>query len=189
MAEFERIDSSIQFDGYERKVHIQRYTVAGKYTKEDDVVLDMACGTGYGKEYLKGKYIGVDKVALCGNIVANLNEWKPDFDFDVGVSLETIEHIENYKNVIENLKQAKKYIIYSTPIIPTVGLNQFHVNDFTYAELKDMFKGWGEIVHEEKQLHPQFSDGLYGIIVVKKYEHNGTDKNIQKTRDIEKVVS
>ena len=160
----ERIDSSLEFDGYERKVHIHRYKVAGDYTNDDDIVLDIACGTGYGQAFLKGEYIGVDKEDLCGNIIADLNVWKPDFEFDVGISVETIEHIQNYKNVIDILKQAKKYIVCSTPIIPTVGINPYHVHDFTYKQLKDFFDGWGEIIYEEIQ------DEVYGITVIKKYE-------------------
>jgi len=164
----ERITTSKEFDGYERDTHEYRYKLAGKYTEDTDTVLDMACGTGYGAKFLKGNYKGVDKADLSGNIVADLNTWKPDFDFDVGVSFETIEHIQNYQNVLDNLKKAKKYIIYSTPIVPTVGANPFHLHDFTYAELRKMFEGWGEIVYEEKQNHPLRREPLYGIIVIKR---------------------
>ena len=160
----ERITTDKEFDGYERNAHEYRYKLAGSYTKDTDTLLDVACGTGYGREFLKGKYNGVDKDDLCGNIIADLNTWKPDFDFDIGISFETIEHVKNYQNVLDILKKAKKYIIYSTPIIPTVGINPYHLHDFTYEELKRMFKDWGKIIHEETQ------DDVYGIIVVEKYE-------------------
>jgi len=160
----ERITKDAEFDGYERNAHEYRYKLAGKYTKDTDTVLDMACGTGYGAEFLKGTYKGVDIADLSGNIVADLTTWKPDFDFDVGVSFETIEHIQDYQNILDNLKKAKKYIVYSTPIIPTVGINPWHLHDFTMNELKDMFKDWGKIIYEEIQ------DKVYGILVIEKYE-------------------
>jgi hypothetical protein len=116
---------------------------------------------------MKGKYIGVDKENLCGNIVADLNTWQPDFDFDIGISFETIEHIENYQNLLNILKKAKKYIIYSTPIVPTKHRNIYHLHDFTFKQLKEFFKDIGNIIYEEKQTHPEYPDGLYGIIVVR----------------------
>lgn len=166
----ERIDDSLQFDGEARFNHEYRYKIAGQYTKDDDTVLDMACGTGYGAKFLKGKYIGVDKIELCGNIVADLNNWKPDFDFDVGISFETIEHLRDYKEFLETLKKAKRLIIYSAPITPTKDRNEFHLHDFTYEELRRFFLGWGKIVYEERQKHSKVPEGFVGIFVIRKYD-------------------
>lgn len=156
----ERITYDKEWD-YARPTHEYRYKLAGKYTQDGDTVVDMACGIGYGKEFLKGKYIGVDREPLCGNIVADLNTWKPDFEFDVAISFETLEHLKNYQNLVEILKKAKKYIIYSSPIIPTRHINKYHLQDFTYKQLRELFKG--EIIHEEIQ------NDTYGIFVIKNY--------------------
>jgi len=161
---YERIDDNEIFNNV-RESHEYRYKLAGKFVGNDKV-LDVACGTTYGKRFLGGEYIGVDK-APFGNIVADLNNWQPDFEFDVGVSFETIEHLENPNNLIEILKKAKKYIIYSSPIVPTKHTNPFHLQDFTYEELRGLFSGWGDIVHEEKQ-DEGIHKNLYGIFVIKK---------------------
>ncbi len=131
---YERIDDSSRFDGPIRESHVWRYLWANGYIKTDDVVLDCACGTGYARHILNGKYIGVDKLA-GSDIVADLETWQPDFEFDVFVSIETIEHIHNYQNILDIAKKAKKYAIISTPIIPTKHRNEFHVQDFTFTEL------------------------------------------------------
>ena len=57
---YERITSDPYFD-IERISHEYRYKLAGKYTTDKDTVLDVACGTGYGREFLKGRWIGVDR--------------------------------------------------------------------------------------------------------------------------------
>ena len=169
--DFERITNDKIFD-FTRESHEYRYELAGKYTKEEDIVLDVACGTGYGKKFLKGKYIGVDRELLCDNIVADLNTWTPDIEFDVAVSFETIEHLENYLNLVEILKKAKKYIVVSAPIIPTKDRNHFHLQDFTHNELKDLFKDYGEVIHEEKQDISDKKKDVYGILVIKRYDNN-----------------
>lgn len=160
----ERITYDKKYNGRAREVHEYRYKLIGKYTKDLDRVLDVASGNGYGHKFLKGSYVGVDKESLCGNIVADLNTWKPEFAFDVGVCFETLEHLDNYQNLVEVLKQANRLVAYSAPIVPTVGKNKYHKQDFTYEQLKDLFKNWGNIIYEEKQ------NNLYGIFIVKKYE-------------------
>jgi hypothetical protein len=166
----ERITFEQKFDGAMRKQHEHRYEVASKFIEPSDIVLDSACGIGYGHKFLGDNYIGIDKISLCGNIVANLNTYQPDFEFDVAVCFETLEHLENYKNWVEALKKAKKLIAYSSPIIPTAGINPAHVQDFTYDQLKNLFSDWGEIVHEETQGENGRQD-VYGLFVVKRFSY------------------
>ncbi len=122
----------------------------------------------YGKEFLKGKYVGIDRNGH-GDITADLCEWKPDFEYDVAVSLETIEHLPDLTNHIANLKKAKRNIIISVPIIPTVGRNKYHLQDFTKESIKELFKDW-KLIHEEIQ------DEIYIILV---YENSRLYDNLQ----------
>lgn len=170
---YERIDDSPEFDGIIRESHEYRYQVAGRYTKDTDTVLDSACGTGYGRKFLKGHYVGVDKFK---NLEVNclqedLETWVPRFEYDVFISIETIEHLYNYTQLVKNAKNSKRIIVISTPIIPTVvrlpngepDARHFHVQDFTMDKLKRIFEDedW-KIIHEEIQ------NNVYGIIVLQK---------------------
>lgn len=153
--DYERIDETHQ--GEERVLHEERYRLAGRYTEDTDVVLDAACGTGYGKAFLKGRWIGVDKEPLCGNLVGDLNEWEPSFTFDVFVGFETIEHLDDYRKYVEVAKQAKRFICLSTPIIPTVHRNRFHRHDFDKQDIETL------IDREVVEYHEQI--GTYGVWV------------------------
>jgi ubiquinone/menaquinone biosynthesis C-methylase UbiE len=52
---YERITSDPEFDN-SRQSHEYRYQIIGKLTEPTDKIVDMACGTGYGRMFLKGKY-------------------------------------------------------------------------------------------------------------------------------------
>lgn len=129
---------------------------AGEVTRDTDVVLDAACGTGYGQEFLKGRYIGVDKI---GPHPVDLETWVPGFDFDVFVGIETVEHLHDYSTYVEVAKKAKRATVISTPIVPTVWINEFHVHDFTKQEIVDLFTDdtWQLSEYEEQS----FTYGLF----------------------------
>lgn len=168
---YERITADPRFDSV-RESHEWRYSWAARFVTPEDVVLDVACGTGYGAKILNaGRYIGVDK-ELFGKwstpqlfIPADLESWKPEFSYDVFVSIETIEHIHNKENIIAMAKKAKRFAIISTPIVPTKHRNEFHVHDFTY---KDLCYFLPDLVNAQKQ---DSADGsikdMYGIACFK----------------------
>ena len=56
-------------------------------------------------------------------IEADLVDWNPTFSFDVAVGFETIEHLPNYRNYVDILKRARRWIIVSAPVVATVGVN------------------------------------------------------------------
>jgi trans-aconitate methyltransferase len=124
-----------------------RYRLAAGFTEPGDTVLDAACGVGYGAEVFQRfpvHYIGVDKEPIsqsvkdCQFIQADLTEWEPDFEFDIGVSFETIEHLSLYEHLLSVLKQAKRWMIVSVPVVPTKHVNPFHLHDFQPQELPNL---------------------------------------------------
>lgn len=168
--EYERINADPIFDKV-RKSHEDRYELAANYVGPSDIVIDAACGTGYGKRFLDckeyfgiDKYDGEDREKGKNHIVADLNSWQPDFDFDVLISLETIEHIENFMNIIEIAKKSDRFI-FSVPIIPTKHQNTFHLNDFTVY-------GVHQVIEKElpkmEIVFFMLQDDLYGIWVLRK---------------------
>ncbi|MBQ3032872.1 MAG: methyltransferase domain-containing protein, partial [Deferribacterales bacterium] len=141
--------------------HIHRYLLAMEYVKGKDI-LDIASGEGYGSALLSfsaAKVTGVD-IDMQAVIHAS-RKYKRDnikfvqgsgenipFDnhrFDVVVSFETIEHIENPYKMVEEVKRVLKpggiYIVSTPNIEEYVTLeegNPFHHKEFTKDEFSEM---------------------------------------------------
>jgi hypothetical protein len=167
---WERISGiGVPEDGPEWYLHVSRYRWASGWTQAGDMVVDAACGTGYGQRYLKGHYVGVDRRLpdeLKGRpksgtrfVEADLTQWDPGFGFDVWVGLETIEHLTGVEHYVEMAKRARRFICISTPIVPTTHFNEHHLRDFTEAEVTALFQDdeW----HVFDVLHQQ--GGVYGL--------------------------
>jgi len=151
--------------------HLARYEFATKFIK-GKVVLDIACGTGYGSEYMlrRGarKVIGVDISAEAINYAKRHYSREMLFfiesnatmlpfnnnSFDVIISFETIEHIKEYENFIQEVSRVLKnegIFICSTPNKRVssphseIPLNPYHVREFYAIEfaclLKKYFSG------------------------------------------------
>lgn len=139
--------------GPERDGHEFRYHLARGFMKPGQMVLDLACGTAYGAAIVAGhgssvvRYLGVDREALplrcCPyhrTIRADLMGWSPVRPFHVGLSFETIEHLPDYRPLVATLKQARRWILASVPVVPTVGRNPWHLHDFKAGDLVDLFQ-------------------------------------------------
>lgn len=143
--------------------HLARYAFAGSFVQGKDV-LDVACGTGYGSSALAEtakSVIGVDlSEEAVAHAKANFSKANLEFrngdcskldfrpgQFDVIVSFETIEHLEE-KGRLAFLSSLEKYLkpegklLLSTPnkIITSPytdkPLNRFHVLEFTRDTLR-----------------------------------------------------
>jgi len=167
--------------------HKVRYNIAKAYCKDNDRVVDAACGIGYGSNIIGsagciGPGIILYRVDLLPvedrikprsvnttDIVADLNTWEADFEFDVGVSFETIEHVENFPNLLTQLKKARKWIICSVPVVPTVHLNEYHLHDFTPLELP------GYVEDDEWEMYQYLAQPqeLSEIYIFKRSTYNG----------------
>jgi hypothetical protein len=151
-------------DAQQWALHRYRYEVAAQFTRDSDVVLDAACGIGYGRDILAGEWIGADKdpPARPDALTVDLCTWEPEFDYDVFVGLETIEHLADYGAYVAAAKRARRTIVISTPIIPTVHFNPYHLHDFTTESLESLFSDW-EVIHYEAQVDPVLGYETYGI--------------------------
>lgn len=125
-----------------------RYEWAKKFIRPTDIVLDAGCGSQYGKETI-GKscleYISVDYTDVAEpSIVADMNDWQPDFAFDVFLGFESIEHIKNTANYVEVAKKAGTDIFITCPASETVSWNPHHVYDFSVPDILRLFedKDW-----------------------------------------------
>ena len=161
----ERVDEGANENQW--TLHRYRYALAAGYVQPGDTVLDAACGTGYGKEILGAHaWIGVDREApsVEGARAEDFNSWEPDFDYDIFVGLETIEHIPSLDAYVAMAKRAKRTIILSKPVIPTAHFNPWHVHDFTQASIESLFvDGQWSVEHFEHQYEPELQCDAYGI--------------------------
>lgn len=143
--------------------HLARYRFATRYVRNKRV-LDIACGTGYGSAQMRdagaASVLGVD---LSTEAVAEaIRVYGPDYrvgsildfdesrPFDVIVSFETIEHIDDYMGALRNLRRLLAEggtLILSTPNRPVNSpqlgslddkpSNRFHVREFTTGEIEE----------------------------------------------------
>jgi ubiquinone/menaquinone biosynthesis C-methylase UbiE len=146
--------------------HLERYKFALKKVPDGGVVVDAACGTGYGSEMLAekaGKVIGleINDHALQWarthhqkrNIeykIANLNEQLPvsSESCDAVASFETLEHIKDQNNMLSEFKRILKpggQLVISSPdreIITDKAHteNKFHIHELSKKELVGLLR-------------------------------------------------
>lgn len=154
--------------------HRDRYELAASLVRAGDTVLDAACGIGYGAAILAEHapahaYWGVDRDGVDPRYLqhgwfthANLDTWQPDFEYDVAISFETLEHVHNPQHLATTLSLARRTIIVSVPTVPTTHFNKFHTHDFTADDIPPMFPNW-----ELAELIPQPSE-LSHIFIFRK---------------------
>jgi 2-polyprenyl-3-methyl-5-hydroxy-6-metoxy-1,4-benzoquinol methylase len=142
--------------------HVYRYRLAADLIMDGETVLDVASGIGYGSaliaESKQVNYVGVDKIEPSDTFLKhgsflsdiNLDVWSPTFDWDVSVSFETLEHVEDPQRLADTLMRAKRLVVVSTPTRPTKHLNAFHLHDFTVDDVIDMFSPL-PLLHVEDQ--------------------------------------
>ena len=154
--------------------HRERYLFANNFINENDKVLDIACGTGYGTAYFAKtakKVVGVDvdkyainfanKIFVEREEIKNLSFKCADVfedklgKFDKIISFETIEHLENDELFISKLFDALEdggKLICSTPnetVFPfKKEENQYHIRHYTVEDLTKLLTSAGFVVEE-----------------------------------------
>lgn len=143
--------------------HMSRYIFANQFVKEK-IVLDIACGVGYGSSHLlsKGakKVIGVDisqeaidyakkqyqneKIEFLQGDATNIP--LENDTIDVIVSFETIEHLKNQEKFLREVKRVLKnnglFIISSPNSLVAPKGNTHHFKEFTPTEFRNIICGY-----------------------------------------------
>lgn len=171
MQHYERMDPQDQdILSITRLGHIERYKLATQLITPNTVVLDAACGCGYGTEMLSKKTyltIGIDRdadtIALCKErykknrntdfLVANVGEIPfNDSYFDSVVGMEMIEHIEPSERFITEAHRVLTHngsLLISTPYGDNTLLqdgkpfSQYHITEYTQREMEEMLQNSG----------------------------------------------
>ena len=156
--------------GERSDAHVSRYIWAEKYVRQGDRVLDAACGLGYGSyalsELSKAKSItGIDgshyaidyaqenfsvlspKLDFFSGYLPKCLEKYPDGHFDVVVSFETLEHVENPEALLKafhRLLSPGGRIVVSVPNdwSDETGEdpNPYHLHVYTLDKLREQIK-------------------------------------------------
>jgi SAM-dependent methyltransferase len=144
--------------------HLHRYAIAMEYVK-NKTVLDIACGEGYGSNFLARDARDVTGVDIDINTISDASkkyqkhnlkfirgkvEEMPlaDNSFDVVVSFETLEHTEEHEKIFREIKRVLKpdgLLIISTPekknYTDQPGVqNPFHLKEVYKHEFIDLVK-------------------------------------------------
>ncbi len=184
--------------------HLHRYAISQEFVK-DKVVLDIACGEGYGSNLLahsakfvygidisekaiihaKGKYVKTNLEFKLGSVLEIPLE---NETIDVVVSFETLEHLLQQNEMLSELKRVLRkdgILIISTPekanyaeVDPD---NPFHLKELTYDEFKSLLSERFTFVKILKQKFT-FSSQIYN-------ESDSFDKLIEYSGSFEKVNS
>ena len=160
MLERLNFDSDYKYSAMEGAIHLTRYIIAKEFCK-NKVVLDVACGEGYGSSLMSNwgaekiigvdvsqeaidkanKFFSTDKIQFNCNSAENM-EFLESNSFDLIVSLETVEHIGNPDRFLKELKRLIRddgTIILSCPndwyYFPDVKEgNQYHMKKYKFNE-------------------------------------------------------
>lgn len=157
MSEFLDIEK-LQDESEQKKLHIERYEWASNRIKGNGIA-NAACGTNYGARIMEraGRtIIGFDKNSKALSVARTFPQEVRDCDiekerfigFDVLVSLETIEHLKEPWAFLDRLSKDVKELVISVPIVPTKHFNEWHLHDFTEAEVLEKIKALGWTIVE-----------------------------------------
>ncbi|TAK60585.1 MAG: class I SAM-dependent methyltransferase [Bacteroidetes bacterium] len=155
--------------------HVARYRFAKKFVN-NSVVVDFACGSGYGSSILlegePRKVIGIDISQSAINYAkshfhSSLLEYHKGSvvllsamrDINIVVSFETIEHLENYASFLEAVFRALSSdgtFIVSTPVrlkgtLEDKPKNPYHIREWNSKEFIELISGYFkhiEIYHQ-----------------------------------------
>jgi len=176
--------------------HIHRYEEAAKIiTRRNSNVLDIACGTGFGSNFLAelghnviGADISEGAVNECNNkykannlsyeVIDGLKTPFQDEYFEAIVSFETIEHTTEYIKMLNEFKRVLKkdgVAIISTPnflINSPDGyiVNPYHTQEWRYNELKEILESVFKNVEIFGQKYARYDTGKFNYKIGNVFE-------------------
>jgi 2-polyprenyl-3-methyl-5-hydroxy-6-metoxy-1,4-benzoquinol methylase len=142
--------------------HVFAYQNALPYIKGN--VIEIGCGEGYGSKILRPnaqRYLALDKFKALNQSNFTDIEFKQmnippltgieNDSFDVAVSFQVIEHIENddwfVKEIARVIKPGGKFIVTTPNIKMSLTRNPYHVREYTPEQLNTLLKKYFSVVN------------------------------------------
>jgi ubiquinone/menaquinone biosynthesis C-methylase UbiE len=187
--------------------HYHRYLLSAEIVS-NKVVLDIACGTGYGSDILASmalRVIGVD-IAEEAISFAKSRYQKSNLEFllgscadipvedssvDVVISFETIEHHDEHQNMMKEIKRVLKpggFLVISTPdkyeySVRSNYKNAFHIKELYRGEFHELLSSFFKEVNTYSQSiafgSVVLSEGAQAISKSYSYDDNGRIKSYE----------
>ena len=154
------------------KDQLWRYCESLDYISNNDRVLDLGCGCGYGSLILSHKAKEVIGIDNRKEIIDYANTYykrknimfvcKDGLEiygkYDVVVAFEVIEHFKDTEKIFKKLKEIAPKIILTVPHISVPNKNKFHYRHFSVKDIEKYMKDINFKI--EKIITPKFQGGL-----------------------------
>lgn len=90
---------------------------------------------------------------------ADLETWGgPPTPFDVAIVFETVEHLRDATALAAWTHRARRFVLVSTPIVPTAWQNPYHVRDYRPWEIERLWAPMRRVAYFEQ---PDESSGIW----------------------------
>lgn len=173
------------------KEHIQRYEFACQQAHNKHV-LDIACGTGRGS-WMLGELGDACHVTACdideqtvryaklrnrhdrvSYQICDAQSLKFDMEFDLAISFETIEHVQNPLGFLAGIARALKpggRLLISTPVskqrVDQKPINPYHIQEWSILAFRTLLESSFEIQATYLQFRPAWHPSLWNRIASK----------------------
>lgn len=186
--------------------HLHRYYLACELAS-GKVILDIACGEGYGSALLAENATQVIGVDISDIIIAHANERykKGNLDFKVGtctsipladssvdlvVSFETIEHLDQHDRMMGEIKRVLRpngILLISSPDKNNYSLDRGYVNPFHVKEL--LFQEFIQLLEKYfKNVELLGQKVLYGSHIIPDHLPALTKSYIQEGQSLQSIL-
>lgn len=182
-AELAKVEREYALELHYMRYHFARQIVSG-------VVLDVACGCGYGTYMLTQKtpeirlVIGVDssidaiehanrhfKVEKNLFVCSSIANFEYEGQFDWAVSIETIEHLREPEELVRLCQRYRiSGVLLTHPTRRTTHYNPYHFHDFKIGDIEKLFAPDYQVL-DQYQYHREFA------YIVLKQRRPGQDRS------------
>ena len=140
--------------------HLMRYLFALNFIGDDDYVIDIGCGSGYGTNILGirgNRVIGIDsskeavqyaKLHYPFDSFQVMDALNLDGKWDFGVCFEFIEHLSRENGILflRNISDHVSRLVLSSPVNAKIGENPHHLSQWTVNDLRSWLeKGFSSV--------------------------------------------
>lgn len=134
--------------------HLMRYIFAMNFLGDDDNVIDIGCGSGYGTNILGirgNQVLGIDSSPEAVEY-AKLHYPYDSFQvmdalhlkgkWDFGVCFEFIEHLEREKGLVflKNINKHVSRLVLSSPVNAKIGINPYHLSEWSLEDFRSILE-------------------------------------------------